>query len=151
MKTFSLKTSKALFVATILTGVVALTTYNRFSRAGEEAKAADNRVYELRTYVAAPGKMEALHARFRDHTNKLFVKHGMTAIGYWTPTDGEGAADTLIYLLSHSSRDAAKKSWMAFGSDPEWNKARSESEKDGKLTTKVESRFLTPTDYSALK
>jgi len=122
----------------------------RLGTAADEAAAAE-RVFELRTYVAAPGKLDALHARFRDHTTKLFEKHGMTNIGYWTPSEGEGTDDTLIYLISHESRDAAKKSWMAFGTDPAWIAARNESEKDGKLTTKIESRFLKPTDYSAIK
>src|SRR6266699_4217388 len=69
------------------------------------------RVFELRTYTAAEGKLDALNARFRDHTNKLFVKHGMELIGYWTPTDGEKAKNTLIYILAHASRDEATKSW----------------------------------------
>ena len=115
----------------------------------QEAKA--SRVFELRTYVAAPGKMEALHARFREHTDALFKKHGITVVGYWTPTEGEGAGDTLIYLLAHESREAAKKSWTAFATDPAWNSAHAESEKDGKLTAKVESRYLAPTDYSPLR
>src|SRR5882724_12623219 len=72
--------------------------------------AKDSRCFELRTYYAAPGKLEELNARFRDHTNKLFVKHGMELIGYWTPADGEKAKNTLIYILAHASRDAAAKS-----------------------------------------
>lgn len=105
-------------------------------------------VYELRTYAAAPGKMSALHARFRDHTMRLFEKHGMKNIGYWTPID---QPDTLVYILAHKSRDDAKKSWQAFIDDPEWKKAFAESQKDGTLTSKVVSQFLTPTDYSPLK
>lgn len=123
----------------------------RAGRAEGDAAAKPDRVFELRTYVAAPGKMEDLHKRFREHTNALFQKHGMTVVGYWTPTDGEGADDTLIYLLAHESREAAKKSWAAFGMDPDWRAAYKESEKDGKLTLKVESRFLNPTDYSPLR
>lgn len=122
---------------------------NQFGTAADEARSV--RVFELRTYTAAPGKMDALNARFRDHTVKLFEKHGMTSIGYWTPSEGAGADDTLIYILAHESRETAKKSWMAFGTDPDWISARNESEKDGKLTTKVESRFLNPTDYSQIK
>jgi hypothetical protein len=114
--------------------------------------AADSRVFELRTYHAAPGKLDALHARFRDHTTTLFKKHGMTVVGYWVPVDADkGSADTLIYLLAHESRAAAKASWGAFGSDPEWVRAKSESEKDGPLTTKTESVFMSPTDYSPMK
>ena len=114
--------------------------------------AKDSRCFELRTYVAAPGKFEALHARFRDHTCALFKKHGMEIVGFWIPTDKEkGAENTLIYLLAHKSRDAAKKSWSGFINDPDWKKAYAASEVDGKLTTKVESVFLNATDYSELK
>jgi hypothetical protein len=114
--------------------------------------AQDSRCFELRTYVAAPGKFEALHARFRDHTSKLFVKHGMEIIGYWVPADAEkGATNTLVYLLAHKSREAAKASWTAFGNDPEWKKARAESEANGKLVEKAESVYLKATDYSPMK
>ena len=110
-----------------------------------------NRVFELRTYTAAPGKLEALNKRFRDHTVRLFTKHGMTHVGYWTPADQPLADNTLIYVLAHSSREAAAKSWEAFRKDPEWLKARDESQKDGSLTTKVDSVFMKPTDYSPVK
>src|SRR5688572_18695830 len=110
-----------------------------------------NRVFELRTYTAAPGKIDALNKRFRDHTVKLFTKHGMTHVGYWTPADEPRASDTLIYVLAHESREAAKKSWDAFRSDPEWIKARDESQKDGSLTAKVDSVYMNPTDYSPMK
>jgi hypothetical protein len=115
------------------------------------ASAQTNRVFELRTYTAAPGKFDALNKRFRDHTVRLFTKHGMTHVGYWTPADAPLAENTLIYVLAHQSREAAKKSWDAFRSDPEWTKARDESQKDGTLTSKVESVFLNPTDYSPIK
>jgi hypothetical protein len=110
-----------------------------------------NRVFELRTYTAAPGKFDALHRRFRDHTLGLLTKHGMTHVGYWTPQDEPLKGNTLIYVLAHQSREAAKKSWDAFRKDPDWIKARDESQKDGSLTTKVESVFLDPTDYSPMK
>ena len=110
-----------------------------------------NRVFELRTYTAAPGKFDALHKRFRDHTVRLFTKHGMSHVGYWTPADAPLSENTLIYVLAHESREAAKKSWAGFRSDPEWLKVRDESQKDGSLTTKVESVFLNPTDYSPIK
>ena len=118
--------------------------------AGEEKKV-DTRVFELRTYYASPGKMKALHARFRDHTNKLFEKHGMTIIGFWNPVDPEKGEQTLIYLLAFPSKEAADKSWQAFRDDPEWKSAKEASEQDGKLVDKVESVFLNPTDYSPLK
>jgi hypothetical protein len=112
-----------------------------------------NRVFEARHYTAAPGRLEALHSRFRDHTVALFKKHGMTNLGYWSPPAGEmGAEDTLIYLLAHKSVDAAKASFAAFGQDPEWQKAYRESEAKagGPLTIQggVKSFFLEPTDYS---
>ena len=114
-------------------------------------KKVDARVFELRTYYAAPGKMEALHARFREHTNKLFEKHGMTIIGFWVPTDPKEAEEKLVYILAFPSREAATKSWEAFRNDPAWVEAKKESEKDGVLVKKVDSVFLNPTDYSPIK
>lgn len=111
-----------------------------------------NRVFEMRTYTANPGKFDALKARFRDHTIKLFEKHGMTNIGYWIPADGEKANTTLVYILAYPSREAAKKSWAAFGADPDWQKARAESEKDGPiLASRPESVYLNPADFSTIK
>jgi hypothetical protein len=115
------------------------------------SSAADNRVFELRTYTTLPGKLPDLLARFRDHTTKLFEKHGMQNIGYWVPKDAPRSENTLIYLLAHSSRDAAKKSWDAFRADPEWQKAAKASEVNGKIVDKVESVFLDPTDFSKMK
>jgi len=103
-------------------------------------------VYELRTYYAAPGKLEDLNARFRNHTVKIFEKHGMTNVGYWMPLDNPD--HKLIYMLAFPSREAARKSWKEFGTDPEWQKAAKESEANGRLVTKVQSIFLSPTDYS---
>jgi hypothetical protein len=119
--------------------------------AGKGEEKVDTRVFELRTYYAAPGKMEALHARFRDHTCKLFEKHGMTLIGFWSPRDAKEAEKKMVYLLAFPSRKAADKSWKAFREDPAWKAAREASEKDGKLVDKVESIYLNPTDYSPLK
>ena len=114
--------------------------------------AKDSRCFEMRTYYAAPGKLEALNARFRDHTCRLFKKHGIEIIGFWIPTDKEkGSENTLVYILAHKSREAAKKSFAEFGKDPEWQKARAESEVNGKLVEKVESVFMSATDYSPMK
>ncbi len=110
-----------------------------------------SRVFELRTYTCEPGRLEALQARFRDHTTELFEKHGITNIGYWTPADEPGSMNTLVYIVAHPSREAAKKNWEAFVNDPEWHKARDASEKDGPIVNKVESVYLNPTDYSPLK
>ena len=109
------------------------------------------RVFEIRTYTTVEGKLPALLARFRDHTTKLFEKHGMTNLGYWTPSDGPAAENTLIYIVAHKDRDAAKKSWDDFRNDPEWIKARDASEAGGKIVSKVESVYLKPTDFSQIK
>jgi hypothetical protein len=116
-----------------------------------EAKKADTRVFEMRTYYAHPGKMKDLHARFRDHTCKLFEKHGMTIIGFWSPTDAKESDEKMVYILAYPSKEAADKSWKAFREDPEWKEAAAESEKNGKLVAKVESLWLNPTDYSPIK
>ena len=110
-----------------------------------------NRVFEIRTYTAEPGKLDALHARFRDHTAQLIEKHGMTNVVYFVPTDEPLSKNTLIYVLAHASRDAAKKSWDEFRNDPAWQKVQKESEANGKLVTKVDSVFTEPTDYSPMK
>jgi hypothetical protein len=114
--------------------------------------AKDSRCFEIRTYTAAPGKLEELHARFRNHTLKLFKKHGMEIVGFWGPTDKEkGSENTLVYVLAFPSREARDKAFRDFGADPEWQKARDESEKNGKLTVKVDSVILMATDYSPIK
>jgi len=113
--------------------------------------AADSRIYELRIYTCNEGKLDALHARFRDHTNEIFVRHGMTLIGFWTPTKAPEKDNTLIYILAYPSMEAREKAWAAFRNDPHWKKAQAESEKNGKLVNKVESRFMTPTDFSPLQ
>lgn len=116
------------------------------------AEAADgSRVFEMRTYTTNDGKLEALHARFRDHTIRLFKKHGMDVIAFWTPQDDELSQNTLVYLLAYDSIEARRKAWAAFLADPEWQKAYAESIKDGKLVKSIESTFLAPTDYSPLK
>jgi hypothetical protein len=109
------------------------------------------RIFELRTYTASEGKLEALHARFRNHTTKLFQKQGMTNVGYWIPTDPPHSQNTLVYLLAYPSREAAKKSWEAFNKDPEWKKVKEESEVNGRLVNKVDSIYLEATDYSPMK
>jgi hypothetical protein len=113
-----------------------------------QEKKVNARVYELRTYTTLPGRLDALNARFRDHTLKLFEKHGMKNEMYWIPTDPELSKNTLIYVVSHESTDAAKKSWDAFRADPDWIKARDASEKDGKIVQNVVSVYMTLTDYS---
>src|SRR5258707_3570081 len=93
----------------------------------EPAKAASmGRVFEMRTYTTHPGKLEALNSRFRDHTTKIFKKHGMENIGYWVPQDEPAHSNTLIYVIAHNSREAAKKSWDEFRADPECRKVQAE-------------------------
>jgi len=106
----------------------------------------DTRVFELRTYTANSGKLDALHARFRDHTLKLFEKHGMTNIGYWVPI--ENPDHKLIYMLAFPDAAARKKSWQEFSADADWKKVKEESEASGPLVAKIESRVLTATNYS---
>jgi hypothetical protein len=118
--------------------------------ASAEAPAAD-RVFELRTYTSPDGKLPVLETRFRDHTRRIFEKHGMTNIGYWKPMDGPEANNTLIYLIAHDSREAAQASWAAFRADPEWRQVAAASEADGRIVSGVESVFLTPTDYSPIR
>ena len=109
------------------------------------------RVFELRTYTAPDGKLGELHARFRNHTLRIFEKHGMTNVIYFSPMDTPASQNQLVYLLAHKSREAAKASWDAFRNDPEWKKVASESQVNGPITSKVESMFLTTTDYSPMK
>jgi hypothetical protein len=124
-----------------------------YSPAWPASAAPGSRIFELRTYVCNEGKLEALDARFRNHTLKLFAKHGMTNLPYFHLTDADkGAGKTLIYFLAHASVDAAKASFTAFRNDSDWVKVRTESEKDGSLLVNPPSSvFLAPVDFSALK
>ena len=115
------------------------------------AHAQAGKVYELRTYTAPDGKLGDLHARFRNHTIRIFNNHGMKSIGYFSPQDAPLSQNTLIYILEHPSRDEAKKHWAEFQADPEWKKVSEESQKDGRIVSKVESVFMTATDYSPMK
>jgi NIPSNAP len=105
-------------------------------------------VYELRVYQTFPGKLPDLFTRFRDHTVKLFDKHGMKSIAYWTPTDDPKKNSTLIYVLQHPSREAATANWKSFVEDPEWISVRDKSEANGQLVEKLESTFMALTDFS---
>src|ERR1035438_3263351 len=113
--------------------------------------AASTNVYEFRRYTAAPGKLEELQARFRNHTDAIFKKHNMKSVGYFAPAEEPFAKNTFLYILEFPSRDAAKTDWDAFRADPEWQKVQKESEVNGKLVDNVESIFANPTDFSKLK
>ena len=120
------------------------------------ARAADApqpaRVFEIRTYYTFPGRLDALHKRFREHTMKMFEKHGMTNVAYWTPQDSPAKDNTLIYVISHASREAAKKNWAGFSADPEWKAIAAASEADGgKIVEKVVSVYMDATDFSPMK
>ena len=118
-----------------------------------EAEKPAAKVYELRTYTTEEGRLPALQARFKDHTLKLFEKHGMQNVIYFTPIDKDGKPidNKLVYLIAHKSLEAKSASFGAFGKDPEWVAARDASEKDGKIVAKVESQLFVPTDYSPMK
>lgn len=105
-------------------------------------------VFEVRTYIASAGKLDALHARFRDHTIRIFERHGMKSIAYWIPLDQR---NTLVYIIQHESREAAARNWKAFSSDPEWVKVAAASNAEGNLVARVDTYFATAADYSPIK
>jgi NIPSNAP protein len=138
-KLFGLAFTMVIFVSGFVAGNVA--------RAQSDGK----KVFELRTYTAPEGKLGDLQKRFRDHTRRIFDKHGMKSIGYWTPQDPPNSQNTLIYILEHPSRDDAKKHWAEFQADPEWQKVSAESQVNGRIVSKVDSVFMEATDYSPIK
>ena len=140
---FVLGASAAIFVAGFSLGSL--------RQAGSVAHAQGKHVYELRTYTAPDGKLGDLNARFRNHTLKIFERHGMKNVLYMTPQDAPDSQNTLIYVLEHQNREAAKKSWDAFRADPDWQKVAKETTANGPITTKVVSVFADPTDYSPMK
>ncbi len=113
--------------------------------------AQDSRVFELRTYHTLPGRLPALESRFRDHTIAIFARHHITSIGYWTPQDSPQKESTLIYIVAHPSREAAKKNWAEFVADPEWQQVAKASEADGKIVEKIDSTYMDATDFSQIK
>jgi len=119
--------------------------------AAPAAVQASTRVFELRTYTANAGKFDAMKARFRDHILPLFKKHNLTVVGFWTPADPPLSENTLIYILAHDSREAAKKNWAAFSADPVRKQVWADTEKDGPINMKVESVYINPTDFSPIK
>ncbi|KAB2641365.1 MAG: NIPSNAP family protein [Verrucomicrobia bacterium] len=132
------------YLTPLLLAAALSTTTTTTATAADQAK--DVRLYELRTYHAEPGKLNALLTRFRDHTTKLFANHGMTNIGYWVPVDNKD--NLLVYLLAYPDRSARDASWAKFLADPEWKNAAAASEKDGSLVAKIDQLFLTATDFS---
>lgn len=131
-----------------LTAILAAVGMSGMQVTHGDEKAPSPKIYELRTYTTLEGRLPALNKRFREHTVRLFEKHGMKNVVYLVPEKSE---NTLVYLLAHESREAADASWAAFQKDPEWQRVREESEKDGKILMKVERQYLNPTDYSPMK
>ncbi len=111
-----------------------------------EDKPKESKLYELRIYTAEKGKLDAVNARFRDHTVKLFEKHGIANIGYWVPVKNDD--EKLYYVIAHKDKAARDASFKAFSADPDWKKAAAESEKDGKIVKGIESILMNATDYS---
>jgi len=140
---FKLSLGMAVFALGVMSG-----NYIQFT--GVAQAQSSDRVFELRTYTTHPGRLDALHARFADHTMSLFERHGMTNIAYFAPQDAPLAENTLIYVLAHDSREAAKVSWAAFRADPEWQKAYEASKSDGPIVSNIVSVFMDATDYSML-
>jgi hypothetical protein len=145
--------NKWMFVAAIVaagTGGFALRAL--FIPTATVQAAAADRLFELRTYTAPPGKFENLKARFRDHTLRIFARHNLNAIGgYYIPAEGPQSENTLLYVLVHENRAAADRNWAAFQADPEWIKVRTESVADGPITTSVTRQWLNPADFSPVK
>lgn len=143
-----LKAARAAAIAALsIAAIVAVFSSSRAQSAGPRA----DRVFELRVYHAYPGRLPALQSNFRDFNIRFLRKHGISSVGYWTRADSPASEDTLIFILAHDSREAADAHWKEFREDPEWQKLARASEADGKIVERVESTFLTPTDYSPLK
>jgi len=113
--------------------------------------AQSEKVFELRTYKATPGNLDNLHARFRNHTTRIFRKHGMEVVGYWSPTSEEERADTLVYMLEHADQDTATASWQAFIEDPEWAEVAAASNANGQILGGIEAKYMVATDYSPMQ
>ena len=149
--------TRSLRISVVLVLVVA--SFGLFARSAPAADGPSGKVFELRIYFASPGKLDALNARFRDHTLTLFKKHGIEVVGFWVPAAAAESKqspaygkETLLYFVAFPSVEAQKKAWDAFKSDPEWKKVKAESEKDGiPLAAKVISQNFTATDYSLIK
>jgi len=150
----SLNLVRMLKVVALLTVGFALGSWSTSVTSASSAadvSAQSGRVFELRTYTATDGRLADLQARFRNHTMRIFEKHGMKNIGYWVPQDAPAKDNTLIYVISHESREAAKISWSAFAKDPEWQKVSKESNANGAILKGVVSVFMDATDYSPIK
>jgi len=140
-----------LLLAALAGGAATANGQSQPTRIASVAANAAERIYEIRTYTTHPGRLQALNARFRTHTMRLFETHGMTNVGYWIPQDSARKDNTLIYIVSHASRAQADRNWAAFRDDPEWQRVAAESERDGAIVDRIERIFMTATDYSPVK
>jgi hypothetical protein len=129
-----------------LCGVAVMAAFSALSGSANPA----HHIYELRMYHVHEGNLEALKARFGDHTDAIFKRHNMKSIGYWVPEDAPSSQNLFVYILEHPSREEAKKNWDAFHDDPEWQKVKADSEKNGPLVDKIDNYFMDPTSYSPL-
>ena len=121
-----LRSMKAFYILSFLSGAATMLGFNMLGGSNSP-----HHVYELRMYHVHEGKMDALKARFGDHTDAIFKRHNMKSIGYWSPEDAPGSQNLFIYILEHPSRQEAEKNWAAFQADPEWQKVKAESEAHG--------------------
>jgi hypothetical protein len=138
-------------LASMIPGVM-IASWAMLSAPSLAAEAAPGgKIYDMRIYKANPGKLDALNARFRDHTCPIFQRLGMEIIGFWTPSEGDEAKDTLIYIVAFPSVEAQTKAWKAFWADPEWKKVKADSEKDGVLVKEIKAKTLKATDYSPMR
>jgi hypothetical protein len=138
---------KPYYVISFLCGVAVMLGFSTLRGSNTQSQ---RHVYELRMYHVNPGKMDALKARFGDHTDAIFKRHNMKSIGYWVPEDTPHSQNLFIYILEHPSREEAKKNWDAFHDDPEWKKVKAESEAQGPLVDHIDNYFMDPTSFSAL-
>jgi NIPSNAP protein len=137
---------KAFYVLLFLCGAAVMLVFNTLG-----ASNSPHHVYELRLYHVHEGKMDALKARFGDHTDSIFKRHNMKSVGYWSPEDAPASQNLFVYILEHPSRQEAEKDWAAFQADPEWKKVKAESEANGPLVDHIDRYFMDPTSFSALK
>jgi len=142
---------KALKPSYVLSFLLGGTFMLAFSKLGASNAQPPSHVYELRLYHPHEGKLDALKARFGDHTDAIFRRHNMKSIGYWFPEDAPDSQNLFIYILEHPSRQEAEKNWAAFQADPEWKKVKAESEANGPLVDHIDHYFMDPTNFSALK
>jgi hypothetical protein len=137
---------KVSHLLSFLCGAAAMLGFSTLSGSNMESP---QHVYELRLYHVNEGKMDALKARFGNHTDSIFKRHNMKSVGYWSPEDAP-SSDLFIYILEHPSRHEAEKNWAAFQADQEWQKVKAESEAHGALVDHIDRYFMASTSFSAL-